>query len=747
MADKKRRKAVVKVDLAGGGKVDIPRASVSEEKWQELVSRPGSSMSEDEPDISLSLPAPRREEEPRTAWTWTKDGKNIRRWVPGKPETAVETPVGGPEARTPEHTSWFWSEDGKSIRRMVPGKPETMIEEPVPILSAKGLSRPPALEVVYSASRALPEQVQSGNVYASESSGPVSEAPPSAFTTEQPNYGQWTGHGVGGAAEFDPTLATRDAARLQANQEAAAAASAEHQARLQASADAKKARLEQRRAPTPGQVPPGTVLLQQQQQKAGTPAEQDPLFKTPSEEGQVDPASLQIMIQALGGIPSVTQPKRYGDGGKALMEAGAAFAATVRDAAKQQSATAREVADIKAQEEASMRLEGEIRSRIQAEMAATSKAHADKMSEIGQKLSEIQTIDPNRVWSNASTGQKILTGIALAVGAWSASRLVGLGKGDATNRALKVFQDAIKTDIDTQVKNAELRRQGLTDQLSAENNTYLAYRQAGMDEMTAKLATEVSLREALAKQVEGVLARAKGADAIAAGEQLIAANNMEIAKAKGIMASNLNSLEMERYKTDMHAALQSRASLSDMFKAMLSKKKDPESALKDTTDLAVGGMAGTLKVLTSLGPRLKAVSGWAAPGAAIAKNKTISELLTLFSGSRPEAANLSGALARAMREAIIELDQSVIQEHDRVWWETKGDLPVVGSAGAVERYTELLGAMLQKTRSKLEQLEHSKPGSISHTAKMALVNAEAMYKQLASPPEDPNALGVSGGEQ
>ena len=102
-------------------------------------------------------------------------------------------------------------------------------------------------------------------------------------------------------------------------------------------------------------------------------------------------------------------------------------------------------------------------------------------------------VDPNRVWNNMTTGNKVLAGISLA--------LSGLGSGltGQDNLALKVITSSIDRDIDAQ-----------KSELGKKANLISQYTQEYRDVESASLATKLALTTTAKAQVDAVAARAVG---------------------------------------------------------------------------------------------------------------------------------------------------------------------------------------------------------------------------------------------
>jgi hypothetical protein len=89
--------------------------------------------------------------------------------------------------------------------------------------------------------------------------------------------------------------------------------------------------------------------------------------------------------------------------------------------------------------------------------------------DLGTKMMTGQ-VDPNRMWNSMGTGNKILAGIAVALG--------GLGSnGSGTNAALGVINNAINRDIDAQKTDLEKNKFALSANRDAQNSENMDYAQ------------------------------------------------------------------------------------------------------------------------------------------------------------------------------------------------------------------------------------------------------------------------------
>lgn len=172
----------------------------------------------------------------------------------------------------------------------------------------------------------------------------------------------------------------------------------------------------------------------------------------------------------------------------------------------------------------------------QENIAALKEANDDaKLREIALNAEQKQLrddiasnkVDPNRIWNNASTGNKILGGIAILLGGASAGVLHG------PNLALQVFDKAIDDDIAAQKSEIGKKENLLSDNLKRYGNL-----------QAATQATRLNLSTALQGQLASYAAKAQGPQAIAQAELLVNQLQARDAQATGALAAfnNKNNL-------------------------------------------------------------------------------------------------------------------------------------------------------------------------------------------------------------
>jgi hypothetical protein len=131
------------------------------------------------------------------------------------------------------------------------------------------------------------------------------------------------------------------------------------------------------------------------------------------------------------------------------------------------------------------------------------KAQADAvMTDINKIQNDVMTqkIDPTRVWSNMSTGNRVLAGISIFLGG------VAGGMQGTENRALGIIQDAVNKDIDAQKADIGKKQNMLSLNMAKYNNIndaaaatkaqLLSITQAQINQSAAKMGSRQALAAA-----------------------------------------------------------------------------------------------------------------------------------------------------------------------------------------------------------------------------------------------------------
>jgi hypothetical protein len=160
--------------------------------------------------------------------------------------------------------------------------------------------------------------------------------------------------------------------------------------------------------------------------------------------------------------------------------------------------------------------------------------HEAKMSDLIQDIRE-QKIDPNKIWSSKSTGEKVMAGIGLVLG--------GIGAGltrSGQNQAFEFMNQAIARDVDAQKAAIEAKKTGV----ELENSLYGRALQRTNDARSAQYAA-LAMGQELAKQKLMSTALLSKNPAVQANADMIAARlDEEIAKNKMAYGQSLLSSPM-----------------------------------------------------------------------------------------------------------------------------------------------------------------------------------------------------------
>ncbi len=171
--------------------------------------------------------------------------------------------------------------------------------------------------------------------------------------------------------------------------------------------------------------------------------------------------------------------------------------------------------------------------RQQEKQEAVAAKSAEYQKQIDMKIADLQSqsIDSGRLWAESSTGNKILAGVSLALGALGA----GLMK-DGRNRAAEVIDKAIDRDIEVQKSNIAKKQQDV----SSARGAYSEFLSATGSERIAELATRNLAIENVQKQL---------AAAQASNLPEVAKNNVQLLAADMQQKKLLNDAEINKITT------------------------------------------------------------------------------------------------------------------------------------------------------------------------------------------------------
>lgn len=112
-------------------------------------------------------------------------------------------------------------------------------------------------------------------------------------------------------------------------------------------------------------------------------------------------------------------------------------------------------------------------------------------------------VKTNNLWENMGTGQKVLAGISLALGA--------LGSGNTgKNGAVEIIQNAINQDIDAQKSNIKLQAEGKLQNYNVANNVYAQMLKKYQNEDMAEAATRLLRTQQVQMQMNAVASDYQG---------------------------------------------------------------------------------------------------------------------------------------------------------------------------------------------------------------------------------------------
>ena len=186
------------------------------------------------------------------------------------------------------------------------------------------------------------------------------------------------------------------------------------------------------------------------------------------------------------------------------------------------------------------------------------KAKASYLDDVSKKLASDDFANPkiesNRVWTNMSTGSKILAGIAMALGGYGGALS---GKGD--NKALDVINKAIDRDIEEQKFNLQQKSQNMRDQVSVGQSMLGNLRAKFGDDVQA----ETALRLISNQQVQNKLAK------IAAGTE------------SKVVQANLANVVAPLQREQAQLGMQLKAQIAEQARKARAFSGQPMSAMDE----------------------------------------------------------------------------------------------------------------------------------------------------------------------
>lgn len=196
----------------------------------------------------------------------------------------------------------------------------------------------------------------------------------------------------------------------------------------------------------------------------------------------IDGKTLGNQVDPQFQIPGPTAPAA-GGGGFGLIEQGYKDAAKAGEQAAIATETAIRTGDALAEQREMVY--GMQKQKQAFELQKEEKRYKDAVDELSNTK-----VDPGRFWSNKSTGDKIITGLGLFLGALGAAK-------DGVNRAAGIVENQIKQDLDAQQVDINTKKAGVAgmgnvldqmrDRFKDEDIAYAAATSAGLQRVQNQL--------------------------------------------------------------------------------------------------------------------------------------------------------------------------------------------------------------------------------------------------------------------
>lgn len=208
--------------------------------------------------------------------------------------------------------------------------------------------------------------------------------------------------------------------------------------------------------------------------------------------------------------------------------------------------------------------------KMQLEFDSAFKSRIADMENISKQLAAqnftTAKVDSNKLWNDMGTGQKILAGLAIALGGYGGALS---GKGD--NKALDIINKAIDRDIEAQkfniqneMQSKQMKTQNLRDQASMQGTLMNTLRQKYGDDLQAEAAmrslmlqqTQLKLQQ-IASQTESntVLENAKLVNAQLEREKQMQLQAMQARIATMAALRNLGTADVHNLDPAVEASL------------------------------------------------------------------------------------------------------------------------------------------------------------------------------------------------
>lgn len=236
--------------------------------------------------------------------------------------------------------------------------------------------------------------------------------------------------------------------------------------------------------------------------------EVNPLQQQAAQQVQAQQADVQMQQQAAqqqAVQPQVTPQQNYMQSEIANVEKQKAINTSLADAGVQKAKF-----DAEAQRELIKQQQDDIYNRQikQAEMQNEVNGQLESLQNAQNEYKNFLAspeakVKVNNLWENMGTGQKILAGISLVLGA------AGAGTS-GRNGAVEVITKAIDTDIAAQKQNIQLQAEGKLQNYNAENNMYGQMLKKYQNEDAALAATQLLKLQQVQSQLNAVAADYSG---------------------------------------------------------------------------------------------------------------------------------------------------------------------------------------------------------------------------------------------
>jgi hypothetical protein len=273
---------------------------------------------------------------------------------------------------------------------------------------------------------------------------------------------------------------------------------------------------------------------------------QQPVMVPQTQQPAVDPAQFATPQQAVPAPQSAGQPA--GSPVLGTYDTQQRATTAIANAAAQKS-TLDEMAQADMEDKL---VASELRQqKIAQQFTETFNSRMADLDDISKQLNSQEftnaKIDNNRLWNDASTGQKILAGLSIALGGYGGALS---GKGD--NKALDIINKAIDRDIESQKFNIQQKTANLKDRANMTSNMLSTLRQKYGDDLQAESAlraiqiqqTQLKLQQFASRtESKTVQENAKYVNAGLEREKQVALQSLKAQSALQAKISNLSAGE------------------------------------------------------------------------------------------------------------------------------------------------------------------------------------------------------------